>query len=227
MKVDGKQTRAIWLEADGWSVGIIDQTLLPHRFVTARLKTLDDAVREEVALVLDLLDFFGLVPDRALGGDHVFEHLGAVIQLVGHREKIVVELLFPRNESPRHASPPVAREFRAKTWEFYQIRSEGQLKLKAEFSIGEALPCHETSAGRRQSGASAGRQSVEAGVVVDLADVSLHLEIVRAPVIANDAPPLADRCIVHRGIAFDLGESDADFHPPRDGHVPDLRVKTD
>src|SRR3954468_16801879 len=45
MKVDGKPTRTIWLEADGWSVGIIDQTALPHRFVTLRLTTLDNMVR--------------------------------------------------------------------------------------------------------------------------------------------------------------------------------------
>jgi methylthioribose-1-phosphate isomerase len=45
MKVNGKSTRTVWLEADGWSVGIIDQTQLPHRFVTARLTTLEDAAR--------------------------------------------------------------------------------------------------------------------------------------------------------------------------------------
>jgi methylthioribose-1-phosphate isomerase len=45
MKVDGKPTRTIWLEADGWSVGIIDQTVLPHRFTTLRLSTLDDMAR--------------------------------------------------------------------------------------------------------------------------------------------------------------------------------------
>src|SRR5580692_5032964 len=43
MKVDGKHTRSIWLEPDGWSVGIVDQTLLPHRFAIARLTSLDDA----------------------------------------------------------------------------------------------------------------------------------------------------------------------------------------
>ena len=43
MKVDGKPMRTIWLEPDGWSVGIIDQTALPHRFVTARLTTLAEA----------------------------------------------------------------------------------------------------------------------------------------------------------------------------------------
>ena len=45
MKIDGKPTRTIWLDSDGASVGIIDQTLLPHRFVTARLTTLEDAAR--------------------------------------------------------------------------------------------------------------------------------------------------------------------------------------
>ena len=43
MKIDGKPTRTIWVEADGASVGIIDQTQLPHRFVTARVATLDEA----------------------------------------------------------------------------------------------------------------------------------------------------------------------------------------
>ncbi len=45
MKVDGTSTRTIWLESDGWSVGIIDQTVLPHRFAKLRLTTLDDMVR--------------------------------------------------------------------------------------------------------------------------------------------------------------------------------------
>jgi methylthioribose-1-phosphate isomerase len=43
MKVDGKPMRSIWLEPDGWSIGVIDQTVLPHRFSTARLATLDEA----------------------------------------------------------------------------------------------------------------------------------------------------------------------------------------
>ena len=41
MRVDGKPFRSIWVETDGWSVGIVDQTLLPHRFDTARLSTLE------------------------------------------------------------------------------------------------------------------------------------------------------------------------------------------
>jgi methylthioribose-1-phosphate isomerase len=45
MKVDGRHTRSIWLEPDGWAVGVIDQTLLPHRYATAHWETADDAVR--------------------------------------------------------------------------------------------------------------------------------------------------------------------------------------
>src|ERR1044071_4113843 len=45
MKIDGKQMRTIWVESDGASAGIIDQTQLPHRFSTVRLASLDDAAR--------------------------------------------------------------------------------------------------------------------------------------------------------------------------------------
>lgn len=45
MRVNGKQMRSIWVEADGAAVGVIDQTRLPHRFETIRLATVDDAVR--------------------------------------------------------------------------------------------------------------------------------------------------------------------------------------
>src|SRR5215470_16258905 len=43
MKVNGQHTRTIWLEADGATVGTIDQTALPHRYVTIRLETLQHA----------------------------------------------------------------------------------------------------------------------------------------------------------------------------------------
>jgi methylthioribose-1-phosphate isomerase len=52
MKVDGKSMRSIWLEPDGWSVGVIDQTALPHRLLTARLTTLADAAHAIRAMVI-------------------------------------------------------------------------------------------------------------------------------------------------------------------------------
>ena len=52
MKVDGKAMRSIWLEPDGWSVGVIDQTALPHRLATARLTTLQEAAHAIRAMVI-------------------------------------------------------------------------------------------------------------------------------------------------------------------------------
>jgi methylthioribose-1-phosphate isomerase len=45
MKVNGTPTRTIWVEADGETVGAIDQTLLPHRYGRIRLATVEDAAR--------------------------------------------------------------------------------------------------------------------------------------------------------------------------------------
>ena len=43
MNVDGIPRRTIWLDEDGEAVNIIDQTRLPHAFVTTRLDSVDDA----------------------------------------------------------------------------------------------------------------------------------------------------------------------------------------
>jgi len=45
MNVNGTPFRTIWAADDGRSVQIIDQTRLPHDFVTTRLETVDDAAR--------------------------------------------------------------------------------------------------------------------------------------------------------------------------------------
>jgi len=52
MKVDGKSMRTIWLEPDGLTVGVIDQTALPHRIATVRLTTLDEAAHAIRAMVI-------------------------------------------------------------------------------------------------------------------------------------------------------------------------------
>src|SRR5215468_6092190 len=43
MNIGGKAYRTIWLADDGWSVQIIDQRKLPHEFVIANLRSLEDA----------------------------------------------------------------------------------------------------------------------------------------------------------------------------------------
>jgi methylthioribose-1-phosphate isomerase len=43
MKVDGKHFRSVWLAADGFTVGAIDQRRLPHEFAIAELTTVEAA----------------------------------------------------------------------------------------------------------------------------------------------------------------------------------------
>jgi methylthioribose-1-phosphate isomerase len=52
MKVDGKPYRTIWLNDDGWSVEIIDQTRMPHRFETVTLKTVEEAAHAIEAMLV-------------------------------------------------------------------------------------------------------------------------------------------------------------------------------
>ena len=43
MNVDGKPYRSIWVNADGWSIDVIDQTRLPHEFTVMNLQNLAQA----------------------------------------------------------------------------------------------------------------------------------------------------------------------------------------
>ena len=59
MNVGGIPFRTIWLADYKWAVHVIDQRKLPHKFVTARLESLEDAARrealEETGLNIELL----------------------------------------------------------------------------------------------------------------------------------------------------------------------------
>ena len=43
MKVKGRPTRTIWVNADGWGVDVIDQRWLPHEFRVVTLRTMSEA----------------------------------------------------------------------------------------------------------------------------------------------------------------------------------------
>jgi methylthioribose-1-phosphate isomerase len=81
MKVEGKHLRSIWLEPDGWSVSAIDQRLLPHDFVVARLTTCDaaaDAIRSMLvrgAPLIGATAAYGIaLAMRADGSDAALDH---------------------------------------------------------------------------------------------------------------------------------------------------------
>jgi methylthioribose-1-phosphate isomerase len=52
MNVKGVAYRTIWVNDDGWSVEVIDQTRLPHAFATVTLRTLEEAAHAIRAMVV-------------------------------------------------------------------------------------------------------------------------------------------------------------------------------
>ena len=52
MNIDGKPWRTIWVEAGGSTIGVIDQTRLPHRFATRTLATVDEAAEAIATMVV-------------------------------------------------------------------------------------------------------------------------------------------------------------------------------
>lgn len=50
MKIHGTAYRSIWLDEDGWSVRIVDQTRLPHQLNTPALRSLTDAAEAIAAM---------------------------------------------------------------------------------------------------------------------------------------------------------------------------------
>ena len=101
MRVDGKAMRSIWLEPDGWSVGVIDQTVLPHRFATARLTSLEQAAHAIRAMVIRGAPLIGATAAYgiclALRDDAAGISLRAVLKVGGTSE----------NTGSRYCAPPL------------------------------------------------------------------------------------------------------------------------
>src|SRR3954467_1982662 len=62
MKVHGQPMRTIWIEPDGGSVGIIDQTRLPHAFVTLRLSSMEEVAHAIRSMQLRGAPLIGAAP---------------------------------------------------------------------------------------------------------------------------------------------------------------------
>src|SRR5690242_18259913 len=96
MKVQGKPTRTIWVEADGKSVGIIDQTRLPHEFATRRIETAEamaEAIRSmrvRGAPLIGASAAYGLA--LALSRDPCDAALGTAVALLAATRPTAVNL---------------------------------------------------------------------------------------------------------------------------------------
>ena len=96
MNVQGRPTRTIWLDDDGATVVVIDQTRLPHEFVTKRLATLDnaaDAIRTMVvrgAPLIGVTGAYGLA--LAMRADASDESLADAVETLAATRPTAVNL---------------------------------------------------------------------------------------------------------------------------------------
>jgi methylthioribose-1-phosphate isomerase len=116
MKVQGRPMRTVWLEPDGRSVGIIDQTQLPHRFATKTLARMADAARAIAAMevrgapLIGATAAYGLA--MAMAADSSDRALDEAARALLATRPTAVNLHWAIDDMRRvlQPAPPVARE---------------------------------------------------------------------------------------------------------------------
>jgi methylthioribose-1-phosphate isomerase len=109
MKIDGRTMRTIWLANDGRSIEIIDQTLLPHRLVTARVETLAQAGHAIKAMLVRGAPLIGVTAAYgvaiALNSDASDQGLATSIDFLAEQRPTAVNLRWALEEMRRVLAP--------------------------------------------------------------------------------------------------------------------------
>ena len=144
MNIDGKAWRTIWLEPDGglgsYSIGVIDQTLLPHRFTTRTLRSCDeaaDAIRTMVvrgAPLIGVTGAYGLM--LALQADPGDASLAAAFEQLNATRPTAINLRWAleRVRAKVQPLPPAERAEAAKV--------EAAAIADEDVAMGEAIGEH-------------------------------------------------------------------------------------
>ena len=155
MNIDGKAWRTIWLEEGGRSVGVIDQTLLPHRFETRSLATVEQAAEAISTMVvrgaplIGVAGAYGLM--LALQQDPTDRALAAAFELLNDTRPTAVNLRWALERvRQRVASLPEAERAEAAQAEAGAIAEEdvamceaiGDHGLRLFQELGAARPAH-------------------------------------------------------------------------------------
>ena len=114
MNIDGKAWRTIWQEEGGRSIGVIDQTLLPHRFTSRSLRSCDEAaeaIRTMVvrgAPLIGVTGAYGLM--LALQADPSDEALAAAFELLNATRPTAINLRWALERVRERVAPLPAAE---------------------------------------------------------------------------------------------------------------------
>jgi methylthioribose-1-phosphate isomerase len=115
MKIDGKPYRSVWVEEDGWSLRIIDQTKLPWALEVPRL-TDEDQVAEAIrtmqvrgAPLIGAVAAYGVA--LALRRDASTANLDRVVVMLGETRPTAINLhwALERMRAALHNQPPEVR----------------------------------------------------------------------------------------------------------------------
>jgi len=140
MKVQGRDTRTIWLEADGVGVGIIDQTRLPHEFVTVRLTDLSEAAHAIRAMQVRGAPLIGATAAYgvalALGADASDRSLDEACGILLATRPTAINLRWSVDEMRRLLSPLPARERIARAY-----RRAGEI-CEEDIVVNRAMGTH-------------------------------------------------------------------------------------
>jgi methylthioribose-1-phosphate isomerase len=137
MKIKGSVQRTIWVSDDGWSVGIIDQTRLPHRFEFVTLKSMAEAaqaIRDMLvrgAPLIGATAAYGIA--LAMREDPSDVHLKRAYDLLHETRPTAINLRWALDEMTRHLMP-VAPEKRVTS--AYQRAAE---IVEEDVSINQAI----------------------------------------------------------------------------------------
>jgi methylthioribose-1-phosphate isomerase len=140
MNIDGQPWRTIWLEEGGRSIGVIDQTLLPHRFLTRSLATVEQAAEAIATMVvrgaplIGVTGAYGLM--LALQADPSDASLAAAFATLNATRPTAVNLAWALARV-RDRVAPLAPEQRAAA-----ARAEAGAIAEEDVAMGEAIGEH-------------------------------------------------------------------------------------
>jgi methylthioribose-1-phosphate isomerase len=114
MKIKGNVQRTIWLNDDGWSVGIIDQTRLPHRFEFVTLKSMAEAAQAIKDMLVRGAPLIGATAAYgmalAMREDPADLHLKCAYDVLHETRPTAINLRWALDEMTRHLTPLAPRE---------------------------------------------------------------------------------------------------------------------
>ena len=155
MRVDGRQWRTIWVENEAGDVGVIDQTVLPHRFacrVVADAAEMTAAIRDMVvrgAPLIGVSAAYGMA--LAMRSNPADDHLDAAAAMLASARPTAVNLRWALDRLLGHLRPLPAHLRRAAAY------AQAAVIADEDVAINQAIGSHGLDLIRQLADGKAGK----------------------------------------------------------------------